>query len=274
MTQAQMPDGWQLVNLSYTAQVPQTKDGMLQFISDRLKTPIYVMGPNFQETNLYLQRLWFEHAQAYQVDIEADIDAPWPCHPSYVEDLVWYIYEVLAVDELKPAAHNVDTWYWRARSHFLDRTKLLWAPVAGPQEYDKHYPPAKATTALDLITASQTRKSGKGKISFLKFGLDKSVLEVFIRDVQVQFFDNLVDAENFRGAVNCLCEIGFVNGNAVNHLAIEWSPLLIHAYPISTDELTNFGDKLVSNDLLQGYALDRRPEPTSDNNSDRSGNKS
>jgi len=56
-------------------------------------------------------------------------------------------------------------------------------------------------------------------------------------------------------AVDCVSEIGFVEGEATRHLTIEWAKGAVHAYPIAESQTQRTEPALrVIDDSLQGYA--------------------
>ena len=139
--------------------------------------------------------------------------------------------------------------------------------MAGPAEYAKHLPPHNCRTSADLRLASKRGKS----VSYFKFGIGPEALQHTIRAVEQDYFDDLVGTLRYRGAVHCLTDVGFVKGEPSPFIAIEWTPALIHAYPIGAFEIDKFQPPtlnyfpphverttFVYEDSLQGYAREQR----------------
>ena len=208
--------------------VPAASDrlGLLAFVRDRLESPLRILDPDAE-----LQPMLDERWRTWCRDFEVDSEIPLVEEHGYLEETLefWYV-QLEFWDDLRPDAVNIQSWYATAAAGFAEQVANFAAPFSLPSERPKHYPPASARTEQDL------RRSSRSGESVLAFGLGPNELGMLARSVESQFFDELWGGAKYRGAVDCLTTVGFVEGEPTHYLAVEWTPQAVHAYPVSERE--------------------------------------
>lgn len=261
-----VPAGWEILLVDPEEPIPLEYEDLVYFVWDRLRCPLS-MEPIFGDwgPRLLMFALWREHLVDYQVDSENHL-LDFLDGGDDGDDVPAYFWEAmdsesqLNVDEPRAVAINISTWIDKARSDFLDRTRLFRAVVAGPITYPKHFPPPTCASFEDLKSASSKGSAGK-PASRLLYNIDYPHIHELVSTVQVDFFRHLIGADNFRGAVDCLGPVGVVNGTVTNFLAVEWSAATIHAYPVSQNEAKVIGRRSLSAPTYSGFALDEFISP-------------
>lgn len=246
--------GHQLRDLKILA-VPQLSalDQIQEYVQERLYAPVTLVPDLAQDS---LDRLWLEFvASRHEVDGEAsecmagDDDFE-RCLPAVVAH--WD----LEPEEWHSMAINCGEWYEKAVGTFLKEFlgPCLLAPFVTEAERAKHFPIVSDRTSIDL-----KNRSRKGE-SLFAFGIDSTALGEFTRSVEADVLDHLLGVNNLRVFVECLCTIGYTDGEPTQIIAVEWASGGVHCYPAAQRDVqrANASNDLVYDDILQGMAKTRR----------------
>jgi hypothetical protein len=208
------------------------------FTLERLRPPVEVaVVEGDWDMRIHLAGLWKSVIETFEVDNEsAMID---PHGENFIDDLFTLPLDPSAEDyddhDAQSVAYNLAQVHDKAVTSFMQRIRYLRAPVASSAEYSKHFPGPRARTLDDLKSES---RSGRPAASKLLFGLEGNVLDEYAVLAGSEHFDGLIKATGpvYRGAVEASVPMGVSNGVLTPVLMIEWSPQLIHMYPISLEE--------------------------------------
>lgn len=229
--------------------VPSDPRHLHEFVAERLRIPIEVPRPD-EDWSLTEQivAIWKSVVEGCQVDDEASyIDPDVRSSDGFIDSLFLHDIDPAGptstrdkVDEERMIAHNIAGWYDGARAELLRRTRLMRVPVAGPEDYPKHYPDAGCRSIADLKTRSAQMREG-APVSVLRFGFDHETVQETVHQATAEFADELVEAcegSVFRGFVDSMIDIGYTAGEATQILCVEWSPQNAHIYPVARSEIT------------------------------------
>lgn len=251
------------------ASVPEGLDALERFVRERLRCPLWPESEEDMGLSPKLTLLWrnvvINHCVADEFDYISESEM-WATDDG-IDDFWWDLSLTDDQDQgldLRPLAINISRWYQLALDDFGAQTRLLVAPIAGPQRQEKHFPTRTCRTYEDLRRCSNNKVGGRAASQFL-YGIDESILASTVRAVEVEVFDSLIGASKFRTSVDCMCGIGVVEGEEASHIAIEWSPDVVHAYPVTDAEArdiaaTGSGDRgePMGIDDLQGFGRQTR----------------
>lgn len=244
--------------------VPRDAAEIRSYIVERLRLPINVPRPEGDWTLTEgVVGIWKSVVESLEVDGES-----WAIDPEayasngfishfYFEekDPSSTLYDKDGHEDEGAIALRIASWYDRACERLSEELRLVAVPVAGPDDYPKHYPDAGSKTLADLRKRSRS-KIGGSPVSILRFGLDQTAITELVHYATAECLDDLRaarDKQVFRAYVDTMIDIGYTDGRATKFLCIEWSPKMVHVYPVSEVETAGSVLRL---DSLQFYVLD------------------